>query len=821
MKRWGIVLFVLSLIMEAMAQRIRLDFQNVSMAYALSEIDKHFPETKIQFIHNNLEQYKVTAHINHRKALDAVREVVGFYPMKITVERNNIFVEATQKVENVLSGTLIDENKQPVAYATIMLRNPNDSTYTTGGISNEDGFFAIPMNASEATMRITSIGYHSIEKLTPIRDVGNVLLTSQPYELDEVIVRHSQLAAQLNDGFLIQVIGTPLEHRGTVIDLLTLLPGLKVEEGRLYTLDNRVPNIFINNIPVNTISELHAFTTERISHILFEERESVVRIYTTEPQNGWNAEAQATASQGKKSVHRENMSVAWNNDHWQLSGGISYQQQNSYQEHFATDMEKIISPVIHSLTPYAQLVYKPNTHHLLGMKYEMMDILKDVAYWSQIQFSNGNGMSSVNNNGMSSGQEMWLDYSPMHNANLFYKGHLGKVQVNLDLEFYTDKLKTHQEEFLYIGKVGKEHSRVNTSKNTLVEQRLEVKVPVAKHEILVGNEYSYTQREDEYWYSLLPDKLLQQTREEKQLAMFAQWQRKTGNLMLQAGMRYEHVDAKAWGNEPTQTNSSDYILPNAEAVVSVGNTRISASFDMQTKRPNYNQLNGYSRLNQHIIFVGVNPNLKQALLHNANLQLRSKNIYANLKLQYIKDFIGSYITFDGNKYKLNYQNLSVAKSAIATVLYNPTWGKFKPRFSTSMLLQDIDFDFGNPQSKKSFNHPVWFVDVHLPWALTAQTQLWTEAHYHSTGHIGTTLQKHSGKLNLGITHQISNWNLSLQAEDVLKTGKNRFTCYGNNLTYQHWSYNDTRRVMLTVSYRLNPSSVINTANRSSKEKNRF
>ena len=95
MKRWGIVLFVLSLIMEAMAQRIRLDFQNVSMAYALSEIDKHFPETKIQFIHNNLEQYKVTAHINHRKALDAVREVVGFYPMKITVERNNIFVEAT------------------------------------------------------------------------------------------------------------------------------------------------------------------------------------------------------------------------------------------------------------------------------------------------------------------------------------------------------------------------------------------------------------------------------------------------------------------------------------------------------------------------------------------------------------------------------------------------------------------------------------------------------------------------------------------------------------------------------------------------------
>jgi hypothetical protein len=47
-------------------------------------------------------------------------QVVGFYPIRV-VKRGeyDIFVECIHKTEHHLTGTIIDENRQPVPYANI------------------------------------------------------------------------------------------------------------------------------------------------------------------------------------------------------------------------------------------------------------------------------------------------------------------------------------------------------------------------------------------------------------------------------------------------------------------------------------------------------------------------------------------------------------------------------------------------------------------------------------------------------------------------------------------------------------------------------
>ena len=53
-------------------------------------------------------------------------------------------MECTHKTEQRLTGTIVDENSQPVPYTNVYLLHPSDSTVIGGGVSNEAGIFVIP-----------------------------------------------------------------------------------------------------------------------------------------------------------------------------------------------------------------------------------------------------------------------------------------------------------------------------------------------------------------------------------------------------------------------------------------------------------------------------------------------------------------------------------------------------------------------------------------------------------------------------------------------------------------------------------------------------
>ena len=48
-------------------------------------------------------------------------------------------------------------------------------------------------------------------------------------------------------------------------------------------------------------------------------------------------------------------------------------------------------------------------------------------------------------------------------------------------------------------------------------------------------------------------------------------------------------------------------------------------------------------------------------------------------------------------------------------------------------------------------------------------------------------------------------NVTLQANDIFASMRNSFINYGEIMTFDKWTYNDSRQVRLRVSYRFNAS----------------
>lgn len=244
MKRLSILLLCL-IAMSARAQRLTHDFQNVSLSEALIWIDNAQDSYKLNFLFNELEDFTVTTQLKNASVRDAVRQVCGFYPMHLTFDNQDIYIECMQKADSKLSGHIIDESGQPISYASITLLSLADSVFIMGGVSNEAGDFVIPCATPKVMVRISCIGYKTIEATYDIRDIGTIRMLPDKYALEGITVKGSKKLVYATDkGLVANVQGTVLEQFGSVSDMLTHLP-LVMSDGSV--AGRGKPEIYINN----------------------------------------------------------------------------------------------------------------------------------------------------------------------------------------------------------------------------------------------------------------------------------------------------------------------------------------------------------------------------------------------------------------------------------------------------------------------------------------------------------------------------------------------------------------------------------------------
>ena len=95
MKRFLYIFTLVILPMMSMAQTVSRKYTDMPLPQVLTDLNKAAKGAyNIFFIHEELQDFPITCTIRHQTLPEAVRTVIGFYPISMTLEGRNIFIEA-------------------------------------------------------------------------------------------------------------------------------------------------------------------------------------------------------------------------------------------------------------------------------------------------------------------------------------------------------------------------------------------------------------------------------------------------------------------------------------------------------------------------------------------------------------------------------------------------------------------------------------------------------------------------------------------------------------------------------------------------------
>lgn len=255
--------------LSGFAIRYLHDFKSVPVAQALDEFIKAHPEAQVVFVYNDLDLYKTTATISSDNLLDAIRQLVGRNPIYVREKNNRIFVEAMQKGKYTFRGRLVDNLNEGVAYASVFLLAPKDSTVITFGIADSDGRFSIPCDRKNVIAKMRSSGHNTLILNSPSQEMGNVRMSIRAVSLDGVTVvgNNAMLMAD-------RTVYVPEQRqRNTAIDGLDLLERMAIPQlvmnprtGIPETASGKPVDIFIDSQPA-TQQDLKAMNLQDVKRV--------------------------------------------------------------------------------------------------------------------------------------------------------------------------------------------------------------------------------------------------------------------------------------------------------------------------------------------------------------------------------------------------------------------------------------------------------------------------------------------------------------------------------------------------------------------------
>lgn len=239
MRRLSLLLILFLSVIAAIPQCITRHYNNVSLSEALLQLSREQNDYTISFIYNELEDFRITTSVNRKSVTDAIQQMIGFYPIRMTVAPDNheIFVECIYKTYHHLTGNIINERGQPMAYASIAILNPKDSTLLNGGVSNESGYFVIPYELEKVLARISYVGYKTIYQLCDRDNLGTIRMHPETLTLKGVTVG-GQIPILRREAGTIFFDTRHIVGAINATDLLRYTPGVMIEDDHISLFGN-------------------------------------------------------------------------------------------------------------------------------------------------------------------------------------------------------------------------------------------------------------------------------------------------------------------------------------------------------------------------------------------------------------------------------------------------------------------------------------------------------------------------------------------------------------------------------------------------------
>lgn len=823
-----LLLFLLFGGQQSYAQRITRQYNNVSFSAALKDLNARQHKYTINFVYDELEDFRVTKSIRNQSVPDAIMQLIGFYPIRMTQVEDNIMVECAQKTTLRYKGRIIDESGNAAEYANITLLSPIDSTIVGHGVSNENGSFVIPCNSRKVLARITYVGYKTISRICSNPEMGIIKLQPETMIIKGVVVKGDRPQYKMSPGGVeVAVEHTLLSKMANTFDVLNLLPRVSVNGQKISVFGKGTPIVYVNNKRVNDNNEIVNITPDNIKSISVitspgaeydAEVESVIRIRTKERRaNGFSLRADAFGKYNKWMSDYELISARYQTKKFEIANSLwtmgthDGEENNLITDIYLPDKHYYNDQLIHLdtnnrfLSEKLSADYSLNDSNSIGGSYRYYGMLKGR--------TNSVSRQDVLLNGMAHGsidqEEVMKPFLSLHQADIYYVGKVGHVGVDFNATYYAVKNRRNDEGFEISKELGNQEVHSSNRQNSdMWAGKLVVNIPLWKGNMSVGTEMSKT---DSHGTFLNEEQLVPSTKtdiHERNIAGFAQYGLVLNKWTVGLGVRYENIVRDYLSDGVKQDDVSrkyNNFFPNLSVSWNKGNWNWQLNVNEKIHRPSYRQLGNFMQFDNRFLYEGGNPTLQPEKVFNVETMMLYKWLNVSVGYKYLKDVMEwtKYI-YPGKEFAYNTSlNFDHKQLLYASVNVSPKLGIFRPTWGFNYNQQF--FDTRKYGASKALSKPLLSCSLNNNFALSENMNAAIRLNASTTHADGFLMMKSGYSVNLQFDKSFANrtWIIYLSANDIFKTAKERWTMYGLGAGTTKDCYNYTRCISLQVTYNFN------------------
>ena len=830
MKRISFILLLCAIVSVASAQKITHTFQNVALSDALKYIQEQTANYNITFIYDELEDFRVTTHLQNKPIPDAIVQLAGFYPVRVVKSgKHEIYVECTHKTDRHLTGTIIDEQSQPVAYANIALLNPADSTLLSGGVSNESGYFAIPYEQEKTLIRISYVGYKTIYRLCDKDNVGTIRMHPDSYKLNGVEVKGQRpLVRMKDDAFVTTVEGSYLAKMGTGNDVLGQIPGVLRNGENIEVIGRGTPLIYINGRQMRNPSELDQLSSDQIKDVdvimtpgakYDATAKAVIRIKTIRPVGeGFSFNSRTVAGVNHYVYGLEELNMNYRTGGLDIFGMAEYENRRSRQTNDSRQDTYLQShyqqsSLMHYYNKNQMLAgklgfnYMLNDKHSIGMTYTVTSRPNSqTSDYFTTMFIDKQTDDQIKGRGKVDGDDI------QHIISGYYAGQTGKwsLDANADVLFQKQNSDSQTFEDATQGDDRTVTTR-NDVKNRLYAAKFVAGHPLWKGKLEIGAEGSYVHRTDVFGNVERIIDASDTKIEENSTAAFVQLMQRLNKLTLIAGLRYEYLDSRYYESGVKMDDESrtySDLFPSLMLMYPLKNVRARLSYSRNINRPAFSQLSGNVKYINRYTYESGNPYLKPSYRDNFSLALNYKWLTGMIDYARVHDYIiTSYSSYKGDPTiallrKDNapgYDNLSLMVSVA------PAFGKYHPQLMVATQMQNLEVQYRG--ETKKMNSPMTIVRFNNAVNLPFDSWLNADFSWRSAGDTENIHLAQSWQFDISLYKAFWNDRLTvkLACTDLFASIRQKATIYSDIREIYLDKRLDTRNLELTVRYNFNPA----------------
>ncbi len=787
--------------------------------------------------------------------------------MKLTVLFLALLVTHSTFSQNYsIEGRLIDENKEPISFATLIVKTAVDSAFAKAGTTSIDGSFQLQnLPKNSYLIEFSMMGYKKNIKtieLTENLDLGTIMLSLAPESLDEVVVSTTKPIVQvLADKTVFNVENTINAVGTNGQELLRKAPGVVLDNNNNIILEGKSGvQIWIDGRPSrlagtdleNFLQSLQAGDIESIELI-------------TQPSSKYDAAGTAGIINFKLKKDKglgtngSLSTTATAGDFLRTSNSVNFNNRNrkgnlygNYSNNFGKSTGFLYLNRTQNGTNFnarTQSVYNRNTNNIrLGYDYLASENSTIGALAStnlNNRFDTNNTRTPIRNLNQTINDSVLVaannsqtkSQNSNFNLNYRFKDTLNhEFNVDLDYGYYNNDRETYQPNVYFNGEETAVLSQNITQQITpirinILALRMDYEQDFLKGKTAIGVKSSYVNADNNFRFFnqennvfvLNNDQSNQFEFIERIYAAYINYNRTFGKFNLQTGVRMEHTtsDGNLTSDQENVNNRvkrsyTDFFLSGGLTFSASRNHQLGLTFSQRIQRPNYSSLNPFEYQLDELSARRGNPFLQPQYTDNLKLNHTFKYRFStSLSYAYTSDFFTQVTEQDGaNGNFINERNIADQEVWNLSISYSFQITKWW-NYYISLNASSITYTSTDPDFVSTSQETLGFYmqnTINLPSDYRLEVSGW----YSSPSVWGGTYETRAlGSLNLAVQKKFldKKLNIRLAFNDVLFSSFWQGTTRFGALFIDGSGGSDSRNMALGLTYNFGSSEIKKTRSR--------